>query len=104
HGFEIDEVIERTGHVQDRFAGADPGGFGVVQLNVELDVARRGGRFEKLDREARCADDRAAHEHRIAGLAVAEPTNDLLGLQEIAVSPRGPVTHWNMLSSRSKRS
>ncbi len=33
-------------------------------------------------------DHRAAHEHRIGRLAIAEPLDDRLGLQEIAVGPR----------------
>ncbi len=91
HGFEIDEVVERAGYVEDRLAGADPGGLRVVQLDVEFCAACRGGLLQKLDREARRADDRAAHEHGIARLAVAKPADNLLRLQEIAVGARREV-------------
>ena len=41
HGFEIDEMVERAGHVEDRLAGADPGALRMVELDVELGAARR---------------------------------------------------------------
>ncbi len=93
HGFEIDQMIERAGDVEDRLAGADPGAFGVVQLDVEAGAARRRHAFEKLDREARRRDDRPAHEHGIGRRAVAELPDDRLGLQEIAVGARREVVH-----------
>ena len=39
-GLEVDEMVERAGDVEDRLAGADPGAFGVDQLDVEPRAAR----------------------------------------------------------------
>ena len=54
-GFEIDQMIERAGDVEDRLAGADPGALGIVQLDLEIDAARGRHAFEELDRQARGA-------------------------------------------------
>ncbi len=91
HGFEIDQMRERAGQIEDRLAGADPGGLGMVELDLEAGAALRRHPFEKLDRQARRADDRPAHEDGIGRLAIAEPADDRLGLQEIAVGARGEV-------------
>ena len=101
HRLEIDEVRQRAGHIEDRLAGADQRPFRVVQLDVEAGAAVGGDSFEKLDRQARRRDHRAAHEHRIGRLAIAEPLDDRLRLQEIAVGPRRE--RWRSVSRHRRR-
>jgi hypothetical protein len=52
HRLEVDEVEERTGQVEDRFAGAHPGALRMVELDFEADASRSGLAFEKRDCEA----------------------------------------------------
>jgi len=84
---EVDEVAQRPGDVEQRFAGADPFALFVVQMNVELRAACLGDVLQPADHEARREHDRAAHEHRVGRFDIAEVADDLPGLQEIIVGP-----------------
>ncbi len=87
HRLEIDQVKQRARDVEERLTGADQGAFGVVQLDAEAGAALGRRIFEKCDRQPRRADHRSAHKHRIGRLAIAEPADNRLGLQEIGVGP-----------------
>src|ERR1700752_3326582 len=79
---------ERTADMKDRIAGADPTSLGVTELDIEILAAFGRHLFEKLHREARGANHRPAHEHRVSRRAVTEMPDDRLGLQKIAVGLR----------------
>src|SRR6202043_4153546 len=65
-----------------------PTPLGVTELDVEILTAFGRHLFEKLDCEARCANHRPAHEHRVRRRAVTKKTDDRLSLQKIAVGLR----------------
>src|SRR2546430_38009 len=72
HGFEIDKMKERSGDIEHRLAGADPGALWMVDLYVEAGAAFGGHDFEKVDRETRRANHRPTHEHRVGRRTIAK--------------------------------
>src|SRR6516162_1263872 len=95
---------ERPSDVEDRLTGADPSALGVVQLDREAGAARDSLDFEKIERKARRADHRPAHEYRVGRWAVAKAADDRLGFQKIAVGLRRerPVRHRFTLRDRGE--
>src|ERR1700720_3644622 len=79
---------ERTTDIKDRVAGADPAPLGVAELDIKILAAFGRHHFKKLDREARRANHRPPHEHRVRRRAVTKMTDDRLSLQKIAVGLR----------------
>src|SRR5437763_1313641 len=75
----------------------------MVNLDLEMDAALCRHAFEKIEGKARRADDRPAHKDGIGRFAVAEPADDRLRFQEIAVGPLRDVVHGFMLSLRAPR-
>ena len=90
-GFQVGQGLEAAGDVDQRLAGADPGAFGVHQLDVEFLAARLGDRFQPFDHERRGADHRAAEEDRVGDAPVAEAGDDGAGAVEIGVRAGGDV-------------
>ena len=82
---EIDEVPEGTGDVEQRLAGADPGAFGITQVDLELGLARGGDGVQPVDREARREDDRPPHEDGVGHGHVAEALDRRFALHKVTV-------------------
>ena len=85
HRLQVDQLPERSRDIEERLAGADPVALLEAQLDRELGAAGAADLEQPVERELGGAQHRAAHEHGVGGIDVAEPPHDLAGLQEILV-------------------
>ena len=89
--FEVGERDQAAGDVDDRLAGADPGAFGVAQVELEFLSALVGDRLQPFQHQARRRDDGAAHEDGVGDALVAEALHHFAGVVEVGVGARGDV-------------